>query len=75
MFQYGVMTLIDILKYKDAELVTITDIDGEVFSGEVVEVIFPEEKTDLEEKEYSIVIRTGGSEVEFLQSEIKSISD
>ena len=68
------MTLIDILKYKDAESVTITDIDGEVFSGKVVEVIFPEEKTDLEEKEYSIVIRTGSAEVEFLQSEIKNIS-
>ena len=69
------MILIDILKYKDAESVTITDIDGEVFSGEVIEVIFPEEKTDLEEKEFSIVIRSGTSEIEFLQSEIKSIED
>lgn len=67
--------MIDILKYKDAESVTITDIDGEVFSGEVIEVIFPEEKTDLEEKEFSIVIRSGTSEIEFLQSEIKSIED
>lgn len=69
------MTLIDILKYKDAESVTITDIDGEVFSGEVIEVIFPEEKTDLEEKEYSIVIRSSNSEIEFLQSEIKKIEE
>ena len=65
--------MIDILKYKDAETVTITDIDGAVFSGEVIEVIFPEEKTDLEEREYSIVIRDGNTEIEFLQSEIKSI--
>ena len=67
------MTLIDILKYKDAESVTITDIDGDVFTGEVIEVIFPEEKTDLEEREYSIVIRSDNSEIEFLQSEIKNI--
>ena len=65
--------MIDILKYKDAENVTITDIDGDVFSGEVIEVIFPEEKTDLEAREYSIVIRNGNTEIEFLQSEIKSI--
>lgn len=65
--------MIDILKYKDAESVTITDIDGDVFSGEVIEVIFPEEKTDLEEQEYSIVIRSGNAEIEFLQSEIKNI--
>ena len=67
------MTLIDILKYKDAESVTITDIDGDVFTGEVIEVIFPEEKTDLEEREYSIVIRSDNLEIEFLQSEIKNI--
>lgn len=66
--------MIDILKYKDAEKVTITDIDGAVFSGEVIEVIHPEEKTDLEEREYSIVIRSGDTEIEFLQSEIKSIA-
>ena len=65
--------MIDILKYKDAESVTITDIDEEVFTGKVIEVIFPEEKTDLEEQEYSIVIRVGSSEIEFLQSEIKNI--
>jgi hypothetical protein len=68
-----VRILIDILKYKDAKTVEITDVDDVVFSGEVVEVIFPEEKTDLEEQEYSIVLRDGNTEIEFLQSEIKRI--
>lgn len=65
--------MVDILKYKDAKIIEITDIDDEVFSGEVVEVIFPEEKTDIEEQEYSIVLRVGNTEIEFLQSEIKNI--
>lgn len=65
--------LIDILKYKDAETVEITDVDGVVFTGKVIEIIYPEDKTDLEEKEYSIVIRSDDAEIEFLQSEIQAI--
>ena len=65
--------LIDILKYKDAETVAITDVDGVVFTGKVIEIIYPEDKTDLEEKEYSIVIRSNNAEIEFLQSEIQAI--
>ena len=65
--------MIDILKYKDAEAVEITDIDGVLFAGKVIEIIYPEDKTDLEEKEYSIVIRSDDAEIEFLQSEIRAI--
>ena len=65
--------MIDILKYKDAETVAITDVDGAVFTGKVIEIIYPEDKTDLEEKEYSIVICSDNAEVEVLQSEIQAI--
>lgn len=65
--------MIDILKYKDAEVLAITDIDGVVFTGKVIEIIYPEDKTDLEEKEYSIVIRSDNIEIEFLQCEIQTI--
>lgn len=65
--------MIDIWKYKDAKNITLTDMDGSVFKGEIIEIIDIGEKTEIEEQEDSIVLNVNGTEIEFLQSEIAKI--
>lgn len=67
------MILINIWEYSDYPRVEITDVDGNIFTGVVIDLTDREEKSDLEEQEDSIAIANNGQYLEFLQSEIAAI--
>ena len=66
--------MINIWDYQDANRVRITDVDGQVFEGNVISVDDAEESSDLEKAEDNISIMTDdGRYIGIYQSEIAKI--
>ena len=65
--------MINIWRYADANRIRLTDVDGNVYEGDVSCLTEVGERSDLEEQEDGITIWTGGRLIEFMQSEIASI--
>ncbi|MBR3819622.1 MAG: hypothetical protein IKJ41_10840 [Clostridia bacterium] len=65
--------MVNIWNYKDCDTIEITDTDGNVFKGRIVDITDAEEKSDLEEYEDSITIKVDENNIEFLQNEIAEI--
>ncbi len=65
--------MVNIWNYKDCDIIEITDTDGNVFKGRIVDITDADEKSDLEEYEDSITIKVDENNIEFLQSEIAEI--
>ncbi len=65
--------MVNIWNYKDCDTIEITDTDGNVFKGRIVDITDADEKSDLEEYEDSITIKVDENNIEFLQSEIAEI--
>ena len=66
--------MVNIWDYKDCDTIEITDTDGNVFKGRIVDITDADEKSDLEEYEDSITIKVDENNIEFLQSEIAEIT-
>ena len=66
--------MFNIWDYKDCDTIEITDTDGNVFKGRIVDITDADEKSDLEEYEDSITIKVDENNIEFLQSEIAEIT-
>jgi len=66
--------MIKVWDYQDANIIKITAIDGQVFTGRLIEVTDVEDESpDYGYKEDSITIEAEGREISFPQSEILSI--
>ena len=65
--------MINLWQYQDATKIRITDIDGQEFIGNVVDVTDAGEYANEEIQENGITISSNGNHIEFMQSEIKSI--
>lgn len=65
--------MVNIWNYKDCDTIEITDTDGNVFKGRIVDITDADEKSDLEEYEDSITIKVDENNIEFLQNEIAEI--
>ena len=66
--------MINIWDFKDAEIIRITDIEGDVFQGRIIDIIdVGEESEDYGFGEDSICISVNNRHIVFPQSEIKSI--
>lgn len=66
--------MINVWDYQHANRIKITDIDGQVFTGKVVEVTDVEDESpDYGFGEDSITIEVEGREISFPQSEILGI--
>ncbi len=68
--------MIDIWKYQNADWLRITDVDGNVWEGLLIEMVDAGDRTDIGPQGDGIVISTAdGRDVEFLPSEIKNIEE
>ena len=65
--------MVNIWDYKDCDTIEITDTEGNVFQGKIVDITDADEKSDIEEYEDSITINVDKINIEFLQSEIAEI--
>lgn len=65
--------MVNVWNYKDCDTIEITDIDGNIFQGKIVDITDVDEKSDIEECEDSITINIDNNNIEFLQSEIAEI--
>ena len=64
----------NIWKYKSGEKVRITDVDGVIYFGNVLDITDVEERSDLERQEDGIgIIIADGKHIEFYKSDIKDI--
>lgn len=65
--------MINLWDYEYGGRVKIVDIEGNIFSGEALEVTDLEERSEDEKKEDGITIQSDGALIEFYQSEIETI--
>ena len=65
--------MINLWQYQDANKVKITDVNGQEFIGNVLDVTDAGEYADEDIQEDGITISFHGNHVEFMQSEIQSI--
>ena len=67
------MILINLWNFTDVRRVKITDSDGAVFEGNVVDITDSAERSDLEPKEDCITITTDKGNIQFENTEILKI--
>lgn len=65
--------MINLWEYEYCGKVRVVDIDGNLFTGEALEVTDAGEHSELEKQEDGITIQSNGKLIEFYQSEIVSI--
>lgn len=65
--------MINLWSFADAERIKITDIDGDVFIGNIVDITDSGERSDLEPEEDCITIATEKGNVQFENAEILKI--
>lgn len=67
------MILINLWNFADARRVKITDVDDNIFEGNVVEITDSDERSDLEPEEDCITIATDKGNIQFENTEILKI--
>ena len=65
--------MINLWNFADARRVKITDVDDNIFEGNVVEITDSDERSDLEPEEDCITIATDKGNIQFENTEILKI--